>query len=94
MAAILDFFKVTPRLKSIIRFQGIVISKMAVLSTWQQFHLASHTFFKCMAAILDFFKVAPRLILKVRSQGIIMPKMVLVSTVVTNGPISVAKPPH
>ena len=47
-----------------------------------------------MAAILDFFKVAPRLILKVRSQGIIMPKMVLVSTVVTNGPISVAKPPH
>ena len=47
-----------------------------------------------MIYMLDFFKVAPRLNLNVRPQGIIKPKMVLVSSVVTIGPISVAKPPH
>ena len=53
MAAILDFFKVAPRPKSIIRSQGIVIPKMALLPTWQQFHLASHILFKMPGGYLE-----------------------------------------
>ena len=89
MAAILDFAKVAPRPKSISKSQGISMPKMALLSTWQQFHLADHNLFKYLGAIvkvatiLELCKVAPRLNLKVRLQGIIMPKMVFVSTVVT-----------
>ena len=52
MAAILDFFKVAPRPKSIIRSQGIM-PKMVILSTWQQFHLASHNLFKINSGHLE-----------------------------------------
>ena len=68
MAAILDFFQVAPRPKSIRKSQGIIIPpKMALLSTWQEFLLADHNVFKIPGGHLKnggyirfFFKMAPR----------------------------------
>ena len=89
MAAILDFFEVAPMPKLKIRFRGIITPKMALLSTRQQFHLATYNLFKIPGSHLEngghigFFQVVPRLKLKVRFQGIIMPKMAPLSTMVT-----------
>ena len=47
--------------------------KMALLSTWKQFHMAAHNLFKMPGGHLEsgghigFFKVAPRPKLKIRS---------------------------
>ena len=53
MAAILDCFKVAPRPKSISKSQGISMLKMALLSTWKQFHLAAHNLFKIPGGHLE-----------------------------------------
>ena len=42
-----------PRLKLKISFQGISLPRIALISIWQQFHLAAHNLFKIPGGHLE-----------------------------------------